>query len=66
MKRPKINLHKAWEMFRLHEHPSRETLDHIALLAGFQSWDDLHSAFEEEYDSGEITETEEEEAKEIS
>ena len=48
MKHPKINLHRAWDMFKRHEHPSKETLDHIALLAGFQTWDNLHSAFQEE------------------
>ena len=48
MKQKKLNLHKAWEMFKRLEHPSKDMLDNIALLAGFQNWSELHSVFQEE------------------
>ena len=41
MKHLHIDLHKAWEIVKKHEHPSKEALDKIALLAGFQTWEEL-------------------------
>ena len=41
MKHLKIDLHKAWAIVKKHEHSSKEALDKIALLAGFQTWEDL-------------------------
>ncbi|MDO4959835.1 MAG: hypothetical protein Q4E26_05175 [Prevotellaceae bacterium] len=46
MKNFRIDLHKAWEIIKKHEHPSKEALDRIALLAGFQTWEELQDAFE--------------------
>ena len=41
MKHLHIDLHKAWEIVKKYEHPSKEALDKIALLAGFQTWEEL-------------------------
>ena len=38
MKHLKIDLHKAWDIIKKYEHPSKEARDRIALLAGFQTW----------------------------
>lgn len=35
---------KMWNVLRGKEKPSRQTLDRLALLAGFQSWDDFQGA----------------------
>ena len=35
-------LHKVWEIMKGKEKPSQQTLNRLALLAGFQSWADLH------------------------
>lgn len=48
MKHSRINLRKAWELLKRHEHPSEETLNHLALLVGFQNWKELQDAFHEE------------------
>ena len=32
--------HKMWDVLKGKEKPSRQTLDKLALLAGFQSWDE--------------------------
>lgn len=37
-------LHKVWDVMKGKEKPSRQTLDRLALLAGFQSWDDFQGA----------------------
>ena len=36
--------HKMWDVLKGKEKPSRQTLDKLALLAGFQSWDDFQGA----------------------
>ncbi len=64
MKHRKLNLHKAWEMFKHLEHPSKEMLDNIALLAGFQNWSELHSVFQEECIDSPDDDSEEGEEKE--
>lgn len=33
-----------WDVLKGKEKPSRQTLDKLALLAGFQSWDDFQGA----------------------
>lgn len=48
MHSPKINLRKAWELLKRHEHPSEDTLNHLALLVGFQDWKELQAALHEE------------------
>ena len=37
-------LHKMWDIMKGKEKPSRQTLDRLALLAGFQSWSDFQDA----------------------
>lgn len=37
-------LHKVWEILKGKEKPSQQTLNRLALLAGFQSWADLQGA----------------------
>ena len=37
-------LHKMWEMMKGKEKPSPQMLNKLALLAGFQSWDDFQGA----------------------
>ena len=37
-------LHKMWDVLKGKEKPSKQTLDRLALLAGFQSWDDFQGA----------------------
>ena len=37
-------LPKMWDVLKGKEKPSRQTLDRLALLAGFQSWDDFQGA----------------------
>ena len=37
-------LHKMWEVLKGKEKPSPQTLDKLALLAGFQSWEDFQGA----------------------
>lgn len=65
MKHRKLKLNKAWEMFKHLEHPSKEMLDNIALFAGFQSWSELNSVFQEECIDSPDDDTEEgEEGKE--
>lgn len=39
-----IGVRKLWKMVAKGKRPSVETLDRLALLAGFQTWDDLHEA----------------------
>lgn len=36
--------YKMWDVLKGKEKPSRQTLDKLALLAGFQSWDDFQGA----------------------
>lgn len=36
---------------RIHEHPSKETLDHLALFAGFQDWESFQKEIHEEPES---------------
>ena len=36
--------HKMWEVLKGKEKPSHQTLDKLALLAGFQSWEDFQGA----------------------
>ena len=36
--------HKMWDVSKGKEKPSRQTLNKLALLAGFQSWDDFQGA----------------------
>jgi len=38
------NLHKMWDILKGKEKPSQQTLDRLALLAGFQSWADFQDA----------------------
>lgn len=40
----KRDLHKILALVRGKEKPSKETLDRLALLAGFQCWNDLKDA----------------------
>lgn len=51
-------------MFKHLEHPSKEMLDNIALLAGFQNWSELHSVFQEECIDNPDDDSEEGEEKE--
>lgn len=37
-------LHKMWDVLKGKEKPSPQTLDRLALLAGFQSWKDFQGA----------------------
>ena len=37
-------LHKVWEIMKGKEKPSIQTLNRLALLAGFQSWADFQGA----------------------
>ena len=37
-------LHKMWEVVKGKEKPSPQMLDKLALLAGFQSWEDFQGA----------------------
>jgi len=37
-------LHKMWEMMKGKEKPSPQMLNKLALLAGFQSWEDFQGA----------------------
>ena len=37
-------LHKMWEMMKGKENPSPQMLNKLALLAGFQSWEDFQGA----------------------
>ncbi len=37
-------LHKMWDVLKGKEKPSLQTLDRLALLAGFQSWKDFQGA----------------------
>ena len=37
-------LHKMWEVVKGKEKPSPQTLNKLALLAGFQSWEDFQGA----------------------
>lgn len=53
MKHPHINLRKAWEILKKHEHPSADTLNRIALLTGFQTWEELQHALHEGKDNEE-------------
>ena len=39
------DLKKAINHFLEKEKPSKATLDRMALLAGFQNWDELHDTF---------------------
>ncbi len=43
-------LHKLVDVIRGKEKLSRSTLDRLALLAGFQCWDDFHEALHGEDD----------------
>lgn len=43
-----ISLHSVWEILKRYEHPSKETLDHLALLVGFQTWEELQNTLHEE------------------
>ena len=36
--------YKMWDVLKGKEKPSRQTLDKLALLAGFQSWNDFQGA----------------------
>lgn len=38
------SLHRLWMVIKGHRHLSAETRDRLALLAGFQSWNDLEDA----------------------
>ena len=40
----KEKLHKMWDILKGKEKPSQQTLDRLALLAGFQSWADFQDA----------------------
>lgn len=42
---------KMWMLMKGKHHFSRETLDRFALLAGFQSWDDLDKAIHGDTDA---------------
>ena len=46
----KIDLTKLWHYISGKEKPSHEALNRLALLAGFQSWDDFHEALHGEDD----------------
>ena len=37
-------LHKVWDILKGKEKPSEQTLNRLALLAGFQSWADFQGA----------------------
>ena len=52
--------HKMWDVLKGKEKPSRQTLDKLALLAGFQSWDDFHEALHGDDDGNLNYEVEEE------
>lgn len=39
---------------KLHESPSRETLDRLALFAGFQDWDSFRKEMHKEPEAGEV------------
>ena len=43
-------LHKIWGYVSGKEKPTAETLDKLALLVGYQSWDDFHEALHGEGD----------------
>ena len=45
-----LGLRKAWELISKHKKLSPETLDRIALFAGFQSWKDFSEALHGEDD----------------
>lgn len=42
-----LDARKLWQWVKKDRHPSPETLDRLALLAGFQSWKELRDALEE-------------------
>ncbi len=44
-------LHKMWRHMKKAEKPSKDTLDRLALFAGFQSWEDFHDALHGEDDA---------------
>ena len=44
-------LKKIWGYVSGAEKPSKKTLDKLALLAGFQNWDDFHDALHGEDDA---------------
>ena len=44
-------LKKIWGYISGAEKPSKKTLDKLALLAGFQSWDDFYDALHGEDDA---------------
>ncbi len=37
-------LHKVWDILKGKEKPSQQTLNRLALVAGFQSWADFQGA----------------------
>ena len=47
-------LHKVWNYLSGKEKPTQETLNKLALLLGYQSWDDFHEALEGE-DDGDLS-----------
>ncbi len=49
-KKNPLGLKKIWQHFSTHKKLSPETLDKIALFAGFQSWKDLNEALHGEDD----------------
>ncbi|SFG46128.1 hypothetical protein [Prevotella sp. KH2C16] len=46
-----LDTRKLWHWVRNHKHLSGETLDRLALLTGFQTWDDLQEALRGEGDA---------------
>jgi len=46
-----FNAQKVWNKFVRGKRPSDETLDRLALLAGFQNWKDLQEALHGEGDA---------------
>ena len=46
-----LDARKLWHWVRNHKHLSNETLDKLALLTGFQTWNDLQEALRGEGDA---------------
>jgi len=55
---------------RMHERPSAETLNHLALFVGFQDWDsfqrELHETIDEDEDDGVTEQQEHDTARNLS